>query len=435
MDTKQGNDNQERAAFVPTAFIITAAVVCVVAVSACLIPGWGSARPVSAASSTEKTIDQKQDQLDTLNKKINAYKDMIGLKQQQTSLLNNQIADLESQAQRLQTDIDKNNSKLEDLNTQVASLESRISEKTRLIENDRQLLVELLRTYYAQRNQMTTFAPVFFSVAEAKSLSNTNDWTGDVGSKISESLQNLKNLRENLTKEQQDAKDKQAEIDSVRYQLERQNDYLDTSKQAKAALATQAKTDAQRYSVIVSDLQKQRDDIEREIEDLESAKTGQLDLSKLPGFGKALFIYPVKSPHLSQGYGKTSFAKKAYSSGFHNGLDFADSVGTPIYAAADGKIVGVGDNRKYAYGKWVAIDHGNGLTTLYGHMSKQKVSKGQKVKQGELIGLMGSTGYSTGSHVHFTVFASNSYGVTESKIVSGLMIPTGATVNPKNYLP
>lgn len=390
---------------------------------------------VQAANSTAKEIDQKEDQLKELNKKIDAYKEMIDLKKKQGSLLGTQIASLESQATKLQSEIDVNKTKLESLTDQVKALEVRIGEKTRLIESDRKLLTELLRSYYAQRDQMTEVAPVLLPVAEAKELSSANDWTGDVGSKITELLGNLDNLRDNLSRERDEIKSKQAEADTLQYQLERRSDYLDTTKQTKEVLAIQAQTDAKKYSSIVSNLQEQRDEIEHEIESLESAKTDQLDLSKLPGFGKALFIYPVKDPHLTQGYGKTSFAKKAYASGFHNGLDFGDSTGTPLYAAADGTVVGVGNNGKYAYGKWIAIDHDNGLTTLYGHLSAQSVSKGKKVKQGEKIGLMGSTGYSTGSHVHFTVFASNSYDVVESKIVSKLMIPTGATVNPKNYLP
>ncbi|HEX3623278.1 MAG TPA: peptidoglycan DD-metalloendopeptidase family protein [Acidimicrobiales bacterium] len=84
----------------------------------------------------------------------------------------------------------------------------------------------------------------------------------------------------------------------------------------------------------------------------------------------------------------------------HAGLDIANSVGTPIKAAKAGTVIVAGWNDG-GYGNWVIIDHGGGFSTLYGHMSKVRTSAGRSVKQGELIGDMGSTGNSTGPHVHF----------------------------------
>jgi len=107
-------------------------------------------------------------------------------------------------------------------------------------------------------------------------------------------------------------------------------------------------------------------------------------------------------------------------------------MGTAILAAADGKVVGTGNLGNLAYGKWIAIDHGNGLVTLYGHLSAIGVSKGEKVTRGKTIGKMGSTGDSTGPHVHFTVYATNSYEVTNYQ---GKSLPVGASVNPRQYLP
>src|SRR5882724_3655004 len=87
---------------------------------------------------------------------------------------------------------------------------------------------------------------------------------------------------------------------------------------------------------------------------------------------------------------------------FHAGLDFAAPQGTPIYATADGvvKMAGFGDG---GYGNHVIINHGYGYETLYGHMFKVKVRSGQRVKRGEVIGYVGSTGKSTGPHCHYEV--------------------------------
>ncbi|MDK1019411.1 MAG: peptidoglycan DD-metalloendopeptidase family protein [Actinomycetota bacterium] len=85
----------------------------------------------------------------------------------------------------------------------------------------------------------------------------------------------------------------------------------------------------------------------------------------------------------------------------HNGVDFAGSMGTPIRAAAGGVVIFAGVNG--GYGKTTMIDHGGGMVTLYAHQSRFAVSTGQKVQVGQIIGYVGSTGLSTGPHLHFEV--------------------------------
>ena len=87
---------------------------------------------------------------------------------------------------------------------------------------------------------------------------------------------------------------------------------------------------------------------------------------------------------------------------YHPGLDMACPTGTPIYAALGGKVLQASYSR--IYGNYIIIDHGNGYQTLYGHMSKSIASTGEYVNQGQKIGLVGSTGYSTGPHLHWTVY-------------------------------
>ena len=100
----------------------------------------------------------------------------------------------------------------------------------------------------------------------------------------------------------------------------------------------------------------------------------------------------------------------------HSGIDIAVPVGTPLYAGDGGTVIISGD-RGNSYGIYVAIDHGNGFVTYYGHMSKTAVKKGDKVNKGDLIGWSGETGRVTGPHVHYE-FRYN-----------------GTRVNPANYLP
>jgi murein DD-endopeptidase MepM/ murein hydrolase activator NlpD len=99
---------------------------------------------------------------------------------------------------------------------------------------------------------------------------------------------------------------------------------------------------------------------------------------------------------------------------FHNGLDISSAHGTPIIAPADG-IVTTKATDKY-YGKYIEIDHGRGITTLYAHLSAFNCSCGHRVRRGEVIGYMGNTGLSTGHHLHYTVKLG------------------GRIVNPTNYI-
>ena len=101
----------------------------------------------------------------------------------------------------------------------------------------------------------------------------------------------------------------------------------------------------------------------------------------------------------------------------HSGLDLGAPKGTPIHAARDGVVSSVVDSGSSGYGYHVVIDHGDGMVTLYGHCSKVYVRSGQTVKQGDVIAAVGSTGRSTGNHLHFEIRIN------------------GKAVNPRNYLP
>ncbi|MBR6824949.1 MAG: M23 family metallopeptidase, partial [Oscillospiraceae bacterium] len=99
---------------------------------------------------------------------------------------------------------------------------------------------------------------------------------------------------------------------------------------------------------------------------------------------------------------------------FHNGVDLAAGQGTPIYATKSGTVSTATYN--YAYGYYVVVNHLDGYSSLYGHMTHYTVSEGDYVERGEIIGYVGSTGYSTGPHLHFTIYYN------------------GSTVNPMNYI-
>lgn len=120
------------------------------------------------------------------------------------------------------------------------------------------------------------------------------------------------------------------------------------------------------------------------------------------------WLMPCSYVYISSSYGWRS-------SGWHNGVDFAAYRGTPIYATRSGTVTKA-ISLTYSYGNYVVINHGDGFSSLYAHMDYFVVEEGQYVTQGQLIGYVGSTGNSTGNHLHLTFFYN------------------GSTVNPMDYL-
>ena len=111
-------------------------------------------------------------------------------------------------------------------------------------------------------------------------------------------------------------------------------------------------------------------------------------------------VIPASGTHITSGFGYRT-DPFAGSAAFHAGLDFKGPTGAPIYSAAHGKVAFVG--RRPGYGNCVEVDHGNGLRTRYAHMSAFRTQVGQVVRAGQPIGAVGSTGRSTGPHLHFEV--------------------------------
>ena len=126
-------------------------------------------------------------------------------------------------------------------------------------------------------------------------------------------------------------------------------------------------------------------------------------------------IQPVSNKDLKQtasGYG-TRIDPIYKTKKFHAGMDFSANTGTPVYTTGNGTVVSA--KWEGLYGNCITIDHGFGYVTLYAHLSKIRVKKGQKVTRGEIIGDVGSTGKSTGPHLHYEVHVN------------------GQIVNPVNY--
>jgi len=160
-----------------------------------------------------------------------------------------------------------------------------------------------------------------------------------------------------------------------------------------------------KYADIVSEVSKNIDVLNKQLviqsksldEIVISAKEKDKMLSHLPA------IQPIANKdmtRLASGFGMRMHPILKIGK-MHAGTDFAAHTGTPIYATGDGKVKLAG--RSGGYGNVVIINHGYGYETLYGHMSKTKAKTGQNVKRGDIIGYVGSTGLSTGPHLHYEI--------------------------------
>lgn len=141
---------------------------------------------------------------------------------------------------------------------------------------------------------------------------------------------------------------------------------------------------------------------------------------------KALLRTPVDGARLSSRFGMRKHPVLGYSK-MHRGVDFAAPTGTPIYAAGDGTVEAAGRNG--GYGNYVRIRHNGTYKTAYAHLSRIKVKKGSRVRQGQVIGLVGSTGRSTGPHLHYEVLQNNK----QTNPLS-VKLPTGKTLTGKELV-
>ena len=223
-------------------------------------------------------------------------------------------------------------------------------------------------------------------------------------------------------------------IDTLRQerdQLDLLRQRLDVQRGQQASLLAQqqdqeaqlqATLDAQQaaldyYRSLEAEFEQQRRELEAEkaridalVVQLQREYDGQ---AREVGGGSGQFAWPERGP-ITQGFGCTDFLGEPYdpacpSRHFHTGLDIAAAAGTPIGAADAGIVSLANSGWGGGYGNYVIVTHGNGYSTLYGHLSSIAVGQGTAVRRGQVIGYEGSTGFSTGPHLHFEIRLNGAY--------------------------
>jgi murein DD-endopeptidase MepM/ murein hydrolase activator NlpD len=206
----------------------------------------------------------------------------------------------------------------------------------------------------------------------------------------------------------QDLDDQQTKLDASTKLADEARDQADSEQQRiaglyaqqQSALANSASAE-QTYNAKVADLGAQQAQLASEFEATSNEIAAQLAQSgDTPSFGNGTFIRPIAGAPITSGFGYRTDPITGQQA-LHAGIDFGASCGTPIRAAGSGQVLSAAPND--GYGNATVINHGGGLATLYGHQSAFAVSAGQVVAQGQVIGYVGSTGKSTGCHLHFEV--------------------------------
>jgi murein DD-endopeptidase MepM/ murein hydrolase activator NlpD len=262
-------------------------------------------------------------------------------------------------------------------------------------------------------------------------------------------IQDLSGLKNNLENNKDIAEGKRKELANLNTSLTQQNQSLTIARSEQNKLLAQTKNQESVYQAQIS----QKKALEAKFESDLLNYENQLNLIVNPGSfakpGTGVLQWPVASPYITQYFGNTPFATanaQVYGGKGHNAIDLRASPGTPIMAARAGTVRGTGNTDitcpGASYGKWIFIDHDNGLSTLYAHLSTYIVSKGDRVSAGQVIGYSDTTGYATGPHLHFGVYASSGSEIATfpSKSCAGKnytmpVADVSAYLNPLSYLP
>ena len=326
----------------------------------------------------------------------------------------------------LQGRITETQDKIATLNAQIEARQAEIEKTRARIVMERLQIKSLARAVYVQPGSMLLMLVESQSLGEM--LTRINDLRSASLRAQALKLQlnvDLNEMNHQLELQKSDRDEVVKQRDSLQADLGKLEDLHAKQERAQEDLAQ--KTAQIRYEI--NAVSSQSSDLAQKIANLLQDEEGQiiaaamqavwdqvatirptgLPTSQSAGHSQRYrFVWPLPHATETQPFGPCSYwFEPPYGSfpHFHTGIDMADAEGTPVQAADDGVVVMAGgsvvNGQLVGYGNYVVIDHAGGLTTLYGHLASVIVKVGQQVTQGAVVGLEGSTGNSTGAHLHF----------------------------------
>jgi len=374
---------------------------------------------LSVVGNEKKTLQSAINQLELERKKVNA----------EISKTENLITSTDLQINKLVLEISNTQ---EDIGATEAAIGSIIRQEYKASDDT---LIELL----LQKNKLSEFWGAYEEYEKVRDS-------------MSEKVSNLDSFQALLMEKQSENEQKRSKLSSLKNQYTDQNEVLVNNKNENNQLLIVTKNEERNYQQLLASQKADREKIIQELRDFESQLKFYLDPTTVPSAGTAVFAWPLEKIVVTQYFGGTEFAARNASvyggRAYHPGIDLGAPRGTAIHAPLTGTVRATGNTDAVpgcsSWGKWTLIDHANGLSTLYAHQDVISVVSGQKVTTGETIGYIGSTGYSTGPHLHFTVYAKD--GVTVRKFneiktvtscgpASTPVAATDAYIDPMLYLP
>jgi len=406
-----------------------------------VLPGLGKAQ---SSSELQDRIQLQNKAISDLEAEIRSFQQQLTTLSKEKDTLANAVKILNLESQKLGADIRVTESKIASTNGKLSTLGVSIKRTGDTIDELRDAIGKNLRDLNTKESvtltelliQGKSLSELWQDVAQNQSLRES----------IREHVGALGATKEVLIFDKSEVEAVKNDLIKLQSQLRDQQQIVRKNQTDKSSLLSATKNQESAYAKLVAQKQAQKTALEAELREYESKLKYVNNPGSLPTPGSRPFIWPVDNVRITQQFGKTSASGRLYASGSHNGMDFGAPTGTPVKAMASGVVVDSGNAdltcKGVSYGIWVLIKYDNGLSSVYGHLSLSKVSAGQRVRTGDVVAYVGSTGYSTGPHLHLSVFPADGVDVTSfpSKSCPGksITIPTAATnayLDPMVYLP
>jgi len=365
----------------------------------------------------KEKITERNAAIADLEKEIVGYQMDIEKTGKEAKSLQGALKTLNLEQKKLTADIRLTENRIVSKNLAIRELTEDISDKKIEIDQSRSAIGESLRS--VDRLETAPFVITLLSERTFGSFWEGVDNLERFQSGVREELSRQEELKAGLESQKEMTEKKRRELTLLRSKLSDQKQVLALSLTQKSKLLASTKNKESEYKKLLDQKVALRNSFEQELREFESALRFEIDSTRLPPAGSGVLRWPLDSVKITQQFGKTADSGRLYASGTHNGVDFRASVGTPVKAALSGIVKGTGNTDAVcpgaSYGRWVLIEHQNNLSTLYAHFSLVKVSSGQSVSTGDTIGYVGETGYATGPHLHFTVYATQGVRIMQRK--------------------